>query len=200
MQDVYNKTTGNIQEIATNELIAMYQSTANEKYLEEIIRRNKGLLTIWAKDYLNIPHSELEDLISEGYMALLKAVKSYKPQLGYTFTTWLKTCVRQHYNKLYNEATRKKRTDFKEALSYEELVETNIDRDTAYYDDFSLIDISSYITTLKEKQRTIVNYLIEGYSYIEISRIIHLTPATLNYHIKAIRKSFVECGLAVAVC
>lgn len=197
MQDNYNSFTGSLQDFATEELVTMYQTSNSERYLEEIIHRNKGLLHTWATGYLNIPHSEMEDLMSEGYMALLKAVKAYKPELGYSFTTLLKTCVKQHYNRLYNDATRKKRTDFRGACSYEELVETNGDNDTAYEDDYSMIDLVPYLLSLNERRKTIVDYLLKGYSYMEISKITHVTPATINFHVKSIRKSFSAYSMAI---
>ena len=89
MQDNYIGNAIEMQE-TTEVLVVQYQNTNNEVYLEEIIRRNKGLIIKWANSYLNIPHSELEDLIAEAYIALLKAVKNFDIAKGYNFTTCLK--------------------------------------------------------------------------------------------------------------
>ena len=40
---------------------------------------------------------------------MLRAIEDYDPEQGVAFSTLLKVYVRQHLNRLYNEATRQKR-------------------------------------------------------------------------------------------
>lgn len=92
------------------ELIKAYKESRDESYLKELIEANKGLINLLVSPYLtSIPNSELEDLTSESYIPMLRAIEDYDPEQGVAFSTLLKVYVRQHLNRLYNEATRKKR-------------------------------------------------------------------------------------------
>lgn len=92
------------------ELIKAYKESRDESYLKELIEDNKGLINLLVSPYLtSIPNSELEDLTSESYIPMLRAIEDYDPEQGVAFSTLLKVYVRQHLNRLYNEATRKKR-------------------------------------------------------------------------------------------
>ena len=95
----------------TNEaLVKNYKESGNEKFLEELINKNTPLLRILVEPYLaTIPNSEYEDLIAESYIPMLKAIDDFDEARGLAFTTLLKAYVRQNLNRLYNEATRKKR-------------------------------------------------------------------------------------------
>ena len=92
------------------ELIKAYKESRDESYLKELIEANKGLINLLVSPYLtSIPNSELEDLTSESYIPMLRAIEDYDPEQGVVFSTLLKVYVRQHLNRLYNEATRQKR-------------------------------------------------------------------------------------------
>ena len=107
----------------TNEdLVIEYQTTHNEDLFRALLEKNTGLLHIIVMDY-RIPKYEIEDLLSESYIALIKAVDNFDPTRGVTFTTALKVFVRQHLNRLYNEVTCQKRYNGMDPASYEELVE-----------------------------------------------------------------------------
>lgn len=190
MKGLYIGITRNMQDLATEEIVVLYQNTKNERYLEEILERNKKLIIKWANSYLNIPNSEIEDLVSEGYIALIKAVAGFDIEKGYTFTTCLKGYVIQHYNKMYYTATRAKRNNFSELTSYDELVEMNVDSLTATTSDFSKFEILEYIQSLTDSQRLIVEYLMDGYSKSDIARALHIASSSVTYHIKVIRKSY----------
>lgn len=55
----------------------------DESYLKELIEANKGLINILVSPYLtSIPNSELEDLTSESYIPMLRAIEDYDPEQG----------------------------------------------------------------------------------------------------------------------
>lgn len=108
------------------ELVVTYRATRNEQYLEELINQNKGLMYMIVEPFVHsIPNSELEDLTSEAYIPMLKAIEDFDEERGLTFSNLLKVYVRQHLSRLYNEATRQKRFNGSANVSYESLVEIN---------------------------------------------------------------------------
>lgn len=179
------------------ELVLEYQTTQDEAVLQEILIRNKGLLHMWVYLYRNIPYVEEEDLLEEAYIACWRAVKSYDPQRGTSFTTILRAAVTQQLNRLYNEATRKKRCASSPPLSYEKLIEINRDGGseldnyfTVEAPDLSDIEIREFLTGIGGTTKKVAIRLLRGYSKVEIARELKYTPATISYHVGRLKKAF----------
>lgn len=121
------------------ELIKAYKESRDESYLKELIEANKGLINLLVSPYLtSIPNSELEDLTSESYIPMLRAIEDYDPEQGVAFSTLLKVYVRQHLNRLYNEATRQKRFTGTTPDSLDRLSEINKEGGTETDSTFAL--------------------------------------------------------------
>ena len=70
------------------ELIKAYKESRDESYLKELIEANKGLINLLVSPYLtSIPNAELEDLTSESYIPMLRAIEDYDPEQGVAFST-----------------------------------------------------------------------------------------------------------------
>lgn len=189
------------------ELVKLYKESRNEEYLAELISQNTGLINILVSSYLSsIPNSELEDLVSESYIPMLKAIEDFDEKQSFSFSTLLKAYVRQHLNRLYNEATRKKRFTGSTPVSYESLVEINKEGGSELDSSFTveLEDISSVefmdllrSLNLNDKEQVAVNVLMAGGTKGEVAKALKCTPATANYYFKSIRKKFVFAGVAV---
>ena len=76
--------------MTNEELAELIQKTDSKTAKAELWEQNKGIIYRLARHYYNptSPHT-LEDLVQQGYFALLKAVKSYKREKGYKFTSYL---------------------------------------------------------------------------------------------------------------
>ncbi len=179
----------NYKNFDTEELVVMYQSSHNESYLQEIIRRNNGLLHKWVYDYRNIPTYDDADLLEEGYIACWKAVEHFDPDKGYTFTSCLKGYIRQRFNRLYNEATRKKRYTGSEPVSWEDLEEINKEY-SVEFDLLNDLEVREFINSLEGKVQYIAIKLLQGYSKGDIARALGITGASLTYHIKRLQQAY----------
>ena len=195
------------RERRNEDLVVIYRQTREEQFLQELIRQNTGLLNILVGEYVNsIPNAEREDLISESYIPMLRAIEDFDPSLGYTFSNFLKVYVRQHLNRLYNEATRKKRYTGSTPVSYESLLEINKEGGDVTESSFTVecTDISSVefrellnSLNLNEKEQVAVNVLMAGGKKGDVAIALNCTPATANYYFKNIRKKFEFAGVAV---
>lgn len=187
MQDIYKS-------YEMEELVVMYQSSKKDDYLQEIFNRNAGLFHGWAFQYRNIPSYGADDLIEEITIACWKAVESFNPSRGVTFTTCLKGYVVQRLNRLYNEATRQKRYIGTDNSSYEELVE--IHKDGVYMRGFSVeckelsqIEVEKFLESISGTVKDIAVMLYKGMSKGEVARALGVTPATTSYHIKRLQQA-----------
>ena len=188
------------------DLVVLYRNTRNEKYLQELIEQNKGLLHLWAGSYVtSIPNAELEDLISESYIPMLRAIEDFDQSLG-SFANFLKVYVKQHLNRLYTEATRQKRYTGSTPVSYESLVEVNKEggeeTDSSFSvecEDITTIEFRELLNSLElnEKEQVAVNVLMAGGRKGDVAKALKCTPATANYYFKSLRKKFTFAGIAV---
>ena len=201
-------TTGMTAGALKNEdLVKVYKETRNEKYLQELIEQNTGLLNILVGSYVtSIPNAEREDLISESYIPMLRAIEDFNPSLGLTFSNLLKVYVRQHLNRLYNEATRQKRYTGSTPVSYESLVEINKEGGdvtdsyfTAECEDITSFEFRELLKSLdlNDKEQVAVDVLMAGGRKGDVAKALKCTPATANYYFKSIRKKFIFAGVAV---
>ena len=192
----------------TNEaLVKNYKESGNEKFLEELIKKNTPLLRILVEPYLaTIPNSEYEDLIAESYIPMLKAIDDFDESRGLAFTTLLKAYVRQHLNRLYNEATRKKRYIGSAPVSYEALAEINKEGGCEL-DSFFTVECEDVLDFefrdllrslhLNEKEWVAVNVLMDGGTKGDVAKALNCTPATANYYFKSIKKKIVLAGVSL---
>lgn len=198
----------NTSSVHKNEdLVKLYRETRKEKYLQELIEQNTGLLNILVGSYItSIPNAEREDLISESYIPMLRAIEDFDISLGLTFSNLLKVYVRQHLNRIYNEATRQKRYNGSTPVSYESLVEINKESgsvtDRSFVvecKDIASLEFRELLNSLKlnNKEQVAVNVLMAGGKKGDVAKALKCTPATANYYFKSIRKKFVFSGVAV---
>ena len=193
--------------LSNEDLVVLYRESRNEKYLQELMDQNTGLLNILVGGYVNsIPNAEREDLISESYIPMLKAIEDFDPSLGLKFSNLLKVYVRQHLNRLYNEATRQKRYTGSTPVSYESLVEINKEGGdvtgssfTVECEDITSFEFMNFISSieLNEKERVAVTMLMAGDTKGDVAKALNCTPATANYYFKSIRKKFIFAGVAI---
>lgn len=181
MQDFY-------KDYATEDLVAQYQSTGDEKILEEIMGRNKGLIFTIARSYNNIPNYELDELMEKGMIACWRAAQRYSKSKGVMFSTFLKVCVRQSYNRIYQRETSVGRFTGTNPESYEELAE--IQRVTPTYDDHSGIEIDEFVNTLTGTTKAVIMFLLDGYTNGDIAKALDVKPATVTYHFKRIQLAY----------
>lgn len=193
--------------LSNEALVKGYKESRNERYLAELIRKNTPLLRMLVDPYLaTIPNSEYEDLIAESYIPLVRAVEDFDEARGLAYITLLRVYVRQHLNRLYNKATRKKRYTGSTPISYEALTEINKEGGcemdsyfTVECEDVRAFEFQELLKSLhlNEKEQVVVNVLMDGGTKGEVARALNVTPATANYYFKSIKKKFILAGVSL---
>lgn len=193
--------------LSNEQLVKEYRESRNERYLEELIKKNTPLMRMLIEPYLaTIPHSEYEDLLAESYIPMLSAIEDFDEERGLAFITLLKAYVRQNLNRIYNEATRKKRFTGSTPISYEALAEINKEGGseldshfTVECEDVKDLEFKDLLRSLNlnDREQVAVNVLMDGGSKGDVARALNCTPATANYYFKSIRKKFVLAGVSL---
>lgn len=78
-------------------MIADYQKDGQEELFDQIVRNNIRLIESIAGSYSKkIGHQmEFDDLVQEGILGLMKAIKKFDPENGYQFSTYATWWIRQ---------------------------------------------------------------------------------------------------------
>lgn len=188
MKENYRSFTVELHDYTNEELVEFFQSTQKEEYLKELMVKNRGIIHIIATTY-SIPAYDIEDLMEIGYIALWDATKYFDKSKGFTFTTLLKSFLKQEYNRLYTEAHRVKRGGNKASvISWEELNEINKERYS--YDDYSILYIADFLKVLTGTTKKVAELLLDGGTNGEIAKALSCSCATVSYHIKRIRQAY----------
>ena len=74
---------------------------------EELIERYSRLVKICARPYF-LAGGDSEDLIQEGMLGLLSAIRSYEPESGAAFRPFAEVCIRNRIRQAVRSASRKK--------------------------------------------------------------------------------------------
>lgn len=86
-------------------LFKLYKETKDADAYEKIIRCNQGLVASIAKDYVR-PEMEIEDLVSEGNIGLMKAIEKFDYKKGFKFSTYAVWWIRQGIIRYLNNESR----------------------------------------------------------------------------------------------
>lgn len=86
-------------------LFKKYKETKDTDAYDKIIRCNQGLVTSIAKDYIR-PDLEIEDLVSEGNIGLMKAVEKFDYRKGFKFSTYAVWWIKQGIIRYLNNESR----------------------------------------------------------------------------------------------
>ena len=186
-----------------NDILKKAQSGDNEA-ISLILKEYSKLLSSNARKYYLVG-AEKEDLVQEGILGLLKAIKFYDETKS-SFSSFAFLCIRREMISAIRKANTQKNVMLNEALKTNAILE-----DSAYFDE-DKININNYKSLennpeeaylYKEKieefkkfseknfskfEKEVLIYLIRGYSYREISKILSKKLKSIDNTIQRIRK------------
>ena len=117
-----------------NELYKMFFETKNEKYKNDIVCANANFVVSLAKQYQHMG-LDLDDLIMEGNIGLIKAVELFDPTKGYTFLSFAVHYIRKYINIALNEKSRVVRLPFNRICDSDSLSSSSLDASVSDDDD-----------------------------------------------------------------
>jgi len=160
-----------------NELVAR-AGRGDVEAQKELFQQLEPRLNRIVRKYTWINGVEADDLRQEAYIAVLEGLSRVDPSIGSSseyllkFARWrLLDCLKK---------IRRRRED-----SY---AEVTVDA----FDNGPIPDTEMLETRLTHRQRRIIEYLIQGYTWREIGDMMGFTAANIAYHLKKIRKVYGE--------
>jgi len=141
-----------------------------------------------------------EDLIQEGMLGLLSAIRTFSPDLGTSFQTYAKVCIRRRLLSAIKTASRYKHGPLNHAISF----------DSSYFDEPSrthlLRDLEDQILSkeqadelhrqlgdvLSRFEYDILRLFLEGLSYGEMAERIQKSVKSIDNAVQRIRKKLAQ--------
>ena len=193
MRDLYAMTDEQLQQLAKDS-----HSEAEEILVERYIR----LVRICARP-LFLAGGDSEDLIQEGMLGLLSAIREYDRSKDCSFKTFAEVCVRNRIHSAIKTATRKKHAPLNEGVSLDDVLS---DESKSQGPKFLLRDpeeqvlaresanefISTYSRCLSKMEAQILERYLCGLSYGEIAKELKRDTKSIDNAVQRIRRKLAK--------
>ena len=189
--------------ILTDEQLVLMAREGSETAEEILIEKYKGLVRAKAKAYF-IAGAEAEDVVQEGMIGLMKAVRSFDEGREASFKTYAGTCINNQILKAIRKAEREKNQPLNDAISLDNRLREKDDdltigdiikgsmfdepEEKVIYEDTleRLGNISRQIFSPLESE--VLRAKIAGKNYQEIAEELGKSPKTIDNALQRIRK------------
>ena len=173
---------------------------------EALVMRYNRLGRVCARPYF-LAGGDSEDLIQEGMVGLLNAIREYDPGKGSSFRTYAETCIRNRILSAIRAAARDKHTPLNHYVSYETpLLDGNTDsyplsasRQPQQNPEDMLIsreERRERLGTLKGQlsgfEAQILDLYLRGLSYVEIASEVDRSPKAVDNAVQRIRRKVAQ--------
>lgn len=182
-----------------NDTILSSAQSGDNKQTEALIKQYRNIVEAIAAKYINSP-LEYDDIIQEGMIGLLAAIKTFNNSNGAQFKTYAQTCINNSIQTALRKFNRKKDIPIGSVIEYaeEEIPEENgvISAEDYYIAGES---VSMLANTLKENlseyENEVLRLHIVGCNYSEIAKRLSKTPKSVDNALQRIKKKLSTVNL-----
>ena len=204
--DVYYSSNFNHLDKSDEDLISLIKDGSKEA-LDCLLNRYKDLVNMKVSKYY-IVGAEKEDIIQEGLIGLYKAIKDFKPNMNNSFKSFANICINRQLITAIKSSNRQKHIplnsyvslnrnayeendDSNNTVSLAEILNNNLVEDpleTITNKEFYQLIERSVKEHLSEYEKKVLNYYVQGSSYIEIAEKLNTPVKSIDNAIQRIRK------------
>ncbi len=198
MSAIYNEdTTTEVDFLSLDDekLVALAKN-GDEPANDALIARYTPFVRHLARPYF-LAGGDAEDLVQEGLIGFLKAVRSFDPHCDVQFKPYAAVCIKSKLHSALKRALSKKQKPLNEYISleapfFDEFVATSGDPVENIIVAESLEELSQTLDgILSDLEAKILHLYLEGRSYQEISSITGKSQKAVDNAIQRIRKKLV---------
>lgn len=167
----------------------------------ELAIRYLRLVRICSRPYF-LAGGDSEDLIQEGMMGLLSAVREFDPNAGTSFKTYAELCVKRRLVSAVRNASRLKHTFLNDGVSLDEILSDESQTLAAFsVESFSRIPeeqvlareskndfLTTYSRLLSRFEIQVLDLYLDGLSYSEIAEICGKPQKSVDNAVQRIRQ------------
>lgn len=175
----------------TDEELLNQINSGDESATDKIIIRYRSTVEAIAMKYINSP-LEKDDLVQEGMIGLVAAIKSYNSDKGAKFVTYATRCINNSMQTALNKFSRLKDIPQSSIVELDEDLIDNMTGLSAEDEFLAKESVSVLIDTLYEElskfENEVLRLHIVGCSYTEIADKLGKNPKAIDNAIQRIRK------------
>ncbi|MBR6472392.1 MAG: sigma-70 family RNA polymerase sigma factor [Firmicutes bacterium] len=193
--------------ILTDEQLVMMAREGSDTAEEILIDKYKGLVRMKAKAYYMVG-AEPEDVVQEGMIGLVKAIRSYDLDREAGFKTFAGKCINNQIIKAIRKADQEKNHplndavsldnklgDEQDALTLGDIIRASIvdepEEKVIYEDTLSRLRTFEK-ETLSPLELTVLKEKLQGKDYNEIAKALGKSPKTIDNALQRIRKKILN--------
>ena len=169
---------------------------------EELFGRYNRLVRICARPYF-LAGGDSEDLIQEGFLGLVSAIRGYSPKSGIGFRAYAESCIRNRIIDAVRAASRKKHEPLNDGLSLEYVLLSEEDRGIAgapsevfaRSPEEQLLAreserefYSSFSRSLSVFETSVLFLYLDGLTYAQIAQEVGRTEKSVDNAVQRIRR------------
>lgn len=168
--------------------------------IEKIVTEYRNLIYIRNKT-LFLKGAEREDLVQEGMIGLMKAIKSFDENRSACFSTFASLCIKRQIItavKNYNSEKNKNLNSAMQGEGYSELEDLirYSSPSLKYYTPEQIVIGKELMKLLKRflkanlssLEKEVLSYMIKGYGYLEIAKKLEKEPKAIDNSMQRIKK------------
>ena len=182
------------------------RAASGDRFAEEVlVVRYNRLVRICARPYFLLG-GDSEDLIQEGMLGLIKAIREFLPDHSASFKTFAEVCVRNRIISAIKAAARDKHTPLNHSVS----IETPLFDETSGYYSIEAVDHQADPETLvisreefQERRQailsqlsgfeaTVLGFYLDGLSCSEIAAQVNRSPKSVDNAVQRVRRKLAQ--------
>lgn len=195
----------------TDESLCARAASGDRAAEEALVLRHTRLVRVCARPFF-LAGGDSEDLIQEGMVGLLSAIREFRPQKGASFRTFAEVCVRRRIISVVRSAAGGKHLPLNDSVSLDpSLFLANQDFTsfgTAYHHQRNPEDVVIHeenLSALEEAIREgltrletqVLTHYLNGLSYAEIAEEVQRSTKSVDNAVQRIRRKiaqYLSCG------
>ncbi len=170
---------------ASDEVLCSYVVNGDSLAEEYLVKKFSRLVRICARPYF-LAGGDSEDLIQEGMLGLLSAIREYNPEENASFKTFAELCIRRRLFTAIKTASRNKHIPLNECISFESTDFDGIQSQFFYSSGESILRDPEEQILARERADEIKTTLSGGLSRLEL-KVLELYLNGLSYQDIAIQ-------------
>ncbi len=168
----------------------------------QLIENYSRLVRVCARPYF-LTGGDGEDLIQEGMLGLISAVRQYDPEKAASFKTFAEHCIRNRLYTAIKSASRLKHTPLNDSISFESpQFDESQARVSCYLRDPEELliarehfdELTEHISgSLSNLESEVLELYLSGLSYSDIAKKLNKSPKSVDNAVQRIRKKLAQC-------
>lgn len=190
----------------TDEVLCHLAASGDRIAEERLVMRYNRLVRICARPYF-LAGGDSEDLIQEGMVGLLKAIREYNPDREASFRTYAEICIKSRLISAVKAASRDKHSPLNHYISFETPLFDGSPPPYAYSADRRYLESPEDTLISRERyqermdvlkgqlsgfEASILALYLSGLSYAEIAAGVNRSPKSVDNAVQRIRRKLAQ--------